>query len=94
MVATLYHQMMEVRTNPDVEDGLRDSTDLNSGRILGWVSDSGLEIGDIPLRANTAIQNVIREVPLANGNGTVPVQLPYSNHAGGPEGPIARPHAL
>lgn len=94
VVATLYHQMMEVRTNPDVEDGLRDSTDLNSGRILGWVSDSGLEIGDIPLRANTAIQNVIREVPLANGNGTVPVQLPYSNHAGGPEGPIARPHAL
>lgn len=94
VVATLYHQMIEVRTNPDVEDAIRDPSELNSDRTLGWVSDSGLEIGDLPVRANLPITSVIREVPLANGNGTVPVQLPYSNFAGGPEGPILQPHPL
>lgn len=94
VVATLYHQLMEVRTNPDVEDALRESSDLDSGRILGWVSDSGLEIGDIPIRGTLPISRVIREVPLANGDGTVPVQLPYSVFTGGPEGPISQPHPL
>lgn len=94
VVATLYHQLIEARTNPDVEDAIRDPSELNSDRTLGWVSDSGLEIGDITLRANLPITSVVREVRLANGSGTVPVQLPYSNHAGGPEGPISQPHPL
>jgi hypothetical protein len=94
VVATLYHQLIEVRTDPDVEDAMRDSSDLNSGRTLGWVSDSGLEIGDFPIRASIPVTSVIREVPLANGSGQVPVQLPYSNFVHGPEGPISQPHPL
>lgn len=94
VVATLYHQLIEARTNPNVEDAIRDPSELNSDQTLGWVSDSGLEIGDIPIRANVPITSVFREVRLSNGSGTVPVQLPYSNFAHGPEGPISQPHPL
>ena len=94
VVATLYHQLVEARTDPDVEDAIRGSSDLNSDRYLGWVSDSGQEIGDFPIHANVPITSVIREVPLADGSGTVPVQLPYSNFVHGPEGPIAQSHPL
>ena len=94
VVATLYHQLIEARTNPDVEEAIRNSSDLDSDRILGWVTDTGLEIGDIPLQANIPVSSVIREVPLSDGRGTVPIQLPYSNHTGGPEGPISQPHTL
>jgi len=94
VVATLYHQLVEARTDPDVEDAIRKSSDLNSGRYLGWVSDTGQEIGDFPIHANVPITSVIREVPLADGSATVPVQLPYSNFVHGPEGPITQPHPL
>lgn len=94
VVATLYHQLIEARTNPDVEEAIRDPSQLDSNQTLGWVSDSGLEIGDIPLKADYSINSVITEVPLADGSGVVPVQLPYSNFAGGPEGPISQPHQL
>ena len=94
VVATLYHQLIEARTNPDVEDAIRDPSQLDSNQILGWVSDSGLEIGDIPITEEFPVSSVVREVPLANGKGSVPVQLPYSNYAGGPEGPISQPHPL
>jgi len=94
VVATLYHQLVEARTNPDVEDAIRDSADLNADRNLGWVSDSGLEIGDFPIQTDVPLTSVMREVPLADGNGHVPVQLPYSNFVHGPEGPIAQPHPL
>ncbi|MEJ7594764.1 MAG: hypothetical protein WKF77_24825 [Planctomycetaceae bacterium] len=94
VVATLYHQLVEARTDPDVEDAIRDSSDLNADRYLGWVSDSGLEIGDFPIHANVPITSVVREVPLADGSGMVPVQLPYSNFVQGPEGPIPQPHPL
>lgn len=94
VVATLYHQLIEARTNPDVEDAIRDPSELESDRTLGWVSDSGLEIGDIPIGEEYSMNGVIREVPLANGTGSVPVQLPYSNFVHGPEGPIAQPHPL
>jgi hypothetical protein len=94
VTATLYHQLIETRTDPDVEDALRNSTDLNSDHNLGWVSDSGLEIGDFPINSNIPLTSVIREVPLADGSGYVPVQLPYSNFVHGPEGPIAQPHPL
>lgn len=94
VVATLYHQLIETRTDPDVEDANRESTDLNSSRSLGWVSDSGQEVAGIPISANVPLSSVFREIPLANGNGTVPIQLPYSNFVHGPEGPIAQPHPL
>jgi hypothetical protein len=35
---------------------------------------------------------VMREVPLADGSGMVPIQLMWSNAVAGPEGPISRPH--
>jgi hypothetical protein len=94
VVATLYHQLVETRTDPDVEDAIRDSSDLDADRNLGWVSDTGLEIGDFPLHSDLPLTSVVREVPLADGSGHVPVQLPYSNFAHGPEGPIAQPHPL
>jgi hypothetical protein len=94
VVATLYHQLIEARTDPDVEDAIRNSSDLISDRYLGWVSDSGQEIGDLPIRAGVPVASVIREVPLADGSGFVPVQLPYSNFVHGPEGPISQPHPL
>ena len=94
VVATLYHQLVEARTDPDVEDAIQKSSDLNTGRYLGWVSDTGREIGDFPIHANVPITSVIREVPLADGSATVPVQLPYSNFVHGPEGPITQPHPL
>ena len=34
---------------------------------------------------------VMREVPLADGSGTVPIQLMWSNAVGGPEGPVTTP---
>lgn len=92
VVATLYHQLMECRTNPDVEEAIRQESELNARSLLGWASDSGLEIGDTPLLINSSLSNVILEVPLANGSGRVPVQLPWSNAVGGPEGPRSRPH--
>jgi hypothetical protein len=94
VVATLYHQLIEARTDPDVEDALRDARNPNVDRYLGWVSDSGHEIGDLPLQQNVPITSVIKEVPLADGSGLVPVQLPHSNVARGPEGPIPNPHPL
>ena len=94
VVATLYHQLVEARTDPDVEEAIQKSSDLNTGRYLGWVSDTGQEIGDFPIHANVPITSVIREVPLADGSATVPVQLPYSNFVHGPEGPITQPHPL
>ena len=94
VVATLYHQLIESRTNPDVEEAMRRASDENPRQYLGWVSESGLEIGDFPIRMNAPLQTVFREVPLANGGGVVPVQLPWSNAVRGPEGPISQPHTL
>lgn len=92
VVATLYHQLVESRTNPDVEETIRNESDESAKQHLGWASDAGLEAGDIPLLANVPLKSVFLEVPLANGSGVVPVQLPWSNAAGGPEGPRPQPH--
>jgi hypothetical protein len=35
---------------------------------------------------------VMKEIPLTDGSGTVPVQFQYSNSVAGPEGPIQAPH--
>ncbi len=91
--ATLYHELCEMRTDPDVEDAIRAGTKPAAERLLGWYSPRGGEIGDIPLEeAQGALDAVLREVPLADGSGSVPVQLMWSNAVAGPEGPISRPH--
>lgn len=90
--ATIYHEVCEYRTDPDVEDAIRDPYNPASSQFLGWTSDEGEEIGDYPLHAGVTLRDIVTEVPLANGQGTVPVQFNYSNAVHGPEGPIDQPH--
>ena len=76
IAATIYHQLNEARTDPDVDDAIRTG---DSAR-LGWYSAEGGEIGDIPVKeAGTRRSLVFREVDLADGSGAVPVQLMWSN---------------
>ena len=86
VVATLYHELCEFRTDPDVGEANR----TGNGELLGWVSRKGNEIGDFPLVA--AGIRVFKEVALTNTSVTVPVQFQYSNAVHGPEGPILKPH--
>jgi hypothetical protein len=82
IVATFYHELNEVRTNADGEDG------------AAWVTDEwpGEEIGDTPMRlAGDRLDLVMVEVPLADGSGPVPIQLMWSNAIHGPEGPVDAP---
>jgi hypothetical protein len=91
--ATFYHELCEARTDPDVEDAIRAGDSPDADRYLGWYSPKGGEIGDIPMEeAGSDLGAVMREVPLADRSGTVPIQLMWSNAVGGPEGPIARKH--
>ncbi len=91
--ATLYHELCEARTDPDVEDAIRAGSTPAGERLLGWYSSRGGEIGDIPMsEAGSDLSLVMKEVPLADGNGTVPIQLMWSNAVGGPEGPTPQPH--
>jgi hypothetical protein len=79
--ATVYHELQEARTDPDVEDAIR--TGKNS--YLGWYSPRGGEIGDIPISDSGGdLGSVFKEVPLATGKGTVPIQLMWSNRDDGP----------
>ena len=88
--ATLYHELQEVRTDPDVEDAIRAGRTPAAARLLGWYSPRAGEIGDIPIaETHGDIALVVKEVPLADGSGAVPVQLMWSNRVGGPEGPAA-----
>ena len=85
--ATLYHELQEVRTDPDVEDAIRAGTSPTAVHFLGWYSPDGGEIGDIPIaESHGDLGLVLKEVPLAGG-GTAPVQLLWSNRVDGPEGP-------
>ena len=94
VVATFYHELMEARTDPDVEDAIRAGNDPSADSYLGWTSDRGEECGDYPVDEATQLGLVFQEVPLADGSGTVPVQLQYSNAVHGPEGPISTPHGM
>ena len=86
VVATFYHALNEARTDPDVEDVIR----TNDSSKLGWYSTRGGEIGDIPIKeAGTNLALVFQEVELADGSGTVPVQLMWSNKDDGPASYIA-----
>jgi hypothetical protein len=91
--ATLYHELQETRTDPDVEDAINAGTSPSADKLLGWYSSRGGEIGDIPMsESGGRLDLVMKEVPLADGSGTVPIQLMWSNAVNGPEGPITTPH--
>lgn len=94
VVATLYHELNEARTDPDVQDAIRNPTDPRAERFLGWTSDHGEECGDYPIDETRELSAIVREVPLTNGSGMVPVQFQYSKAVHGPEGPIPQPHPL
>jgi hypothetical protein len=91
IVATFYHELNEARTDADVEDAIR----TNNTSVLGWTSKKGEEIGDFPVdETGGNLAKVFKEVPLADGSGTVPIQFLYSNAVHGPEGPINQPHPV
>jgi hypothetical protein len=81
VVATFYHELNEARTDPDVEQA---NATGNLG-LLGWYSQAGGgEIGDLPINASPDWKQPFVEAPLADGSGTVPVQMMWSNLDGGP----------
>ena len=92
VVATLYHELNEARTDVDVEDAIRAGNDPNAVKFLGWMSKQGEECGDFPVfEVGLDLGKVFQEVSLTGGKGTVPVQFQYSNAVHGPEGPVPTP---
>jgi hypothetical protein len=89
VVGTLYHEINEFRTDPDVNDAI----EQNSNDFLGWNSRTGREVGDQPIFAATDLRQVFKEVKASTGSKRIPVQFMYSNAVHGAEGPIAKPHA-
>lgn len=94
VVATLYHQLNEFRTNPDVCDAVR----MGENELLGWMSRWGQEVGDQPIFAAQDVKEAFGEIRSASRRSSsrraaVPVQFMYSNAAHRAEGPIPRPHA-
>jgi hypothetical protein len=82
VVCTLYHELVEFQTDPDVGDAIRQQ-DL---RFIGFNSNRGQEIGDQPISANS-LDRVLKEVLTLPGPRPTPVQLMYSNRVHGAEGP-------
>jgi hypothetical protein len=81
VVATFYHELNEARTDAGVENGQ-----------VAWVNNENPseEIGDIPMTlAGADLSKVMKEIPLADGSGTVPIQLMWSDAIA--EGPISQP---
>jgi hypothetical protein len=92
VVATLYHELNEFRTDPDVND----ANAKGDNDFLGWVSRSGQEVGDQPIFAAGQAGDfrlVFKEVQDRPRKLRLPVQFMYSNVAHGAEGPIDHPHA-
>jgi hypothetical protein len=87
VVATLYHELNEFRTDPDVNDAIHS----NNNDFLGWMSRQGRECGDQPIFVATALNQVFQEVLAADGATRVPVQFMYSNRVHGAEGPVDSP---
>lgn len=84
VVATLYHELNEARTDADVEQVNATGND----DLLGWYSQTGGEVGDIPIElAGNDLQLVFVEETLQNGQ-IAPIQLMWSNAAGGPGVPF------
>jgi hypothetical protein len=82
VVGTLYHELVEFQTDPDVSDAIREQ-DL---RFIGYNSQFGEEIGDQPIAAN-ALATVFREVITQPGSKPAPVQFVYSNAVHGAGAP-------
>lgn len=81
VVATFYHEINEWRTDADVEQAQGN----NVNGVLGWYSQQYGEIGDIPItEAGSNLSEVFIEAALADGSGTAPIQLMYSNFDHGP----------
>lgn len=93
VVATLYHEMNEFRTDPDVDDSIAAGDDPHGSDFLGWVSKQGDEIGDQPIAAADPLDEVFKQVKLTGKSTYIPVQFQYSNFVHGAEGPIRKPHA-
>jgi hypothetical protein len=86
VVATLYHEINEFRTDPDVSDAIASGKD----EYLGWMSRGGNECGDQPIFVAKTMDLVFKEI--TSRNKRVPVQFMYSNVVHGAEGPIKHPH--
>jgi hypothetical protein len=86
VVCTLYHELIESQTDPDVGDAIGQ----NDLRFIGFNSNSGQEIGDQPISANS-LKEVFKEVLTMPGPRPTPVQFMYSNAVHGAEGPVEEP---
>jgi hypothetical protein len=86
VVCTLYHELIESQTDPDVNDAIRE----NDRRFIGFNSNKGQEIGDQPLSANS-LDRVFKEVLTLPGPRPTPVQFMYSNSVHGAEGSAEKP---
>lgn len=86
VVCTLYHELIEFQTDPDVSDAIRQQ----DRRFIGWNSNRGQEIGDQPISANS-LDRVFKEVLTLPGPRPTPVQLMYSNEVHGAAGPAEKP---
>jgi hypothetical protein len=82
VVCTLYHELIESQTDPDVNDAIR----LSDRRFIGFNSRFGQEIGDQPLKANST-DKVFKEVLTLPGPRSTPMQFMFSNAVHGAEGP-------
>jgi len=91
VVATFYHELNEARTDPDVEDAINAGNSPNAIKFLGWTSSQGEECGDFPVFEANPLTEVFKEVSLASGHGTAPVQLQYSDADHGPGMPRTTP---
>lgn len=84
VVGTLYHELNEFRTDPDVNDAIVN----NDNGFCGWTSNAGQEVGDQPIfKAGANLSLVFQEVQNADLI-SLPVQFMYSNKVHGAEGPI------
>jgi hypothetical protein len=86
VVCTLYHELIESQTDPDVSDSIRE----RDRRFIGFNSNRGGEIGDQPISANS-LDRVFKEVLTLPGPRPTPVQFMYSNAVHGAEGPDEKP---
>jgi hypothetical protein len=88
VVGTLYHELNEFRTDPDVNDAIQ----TGNNNFIGWNSAQGQEIGDQPIFEANPLSQVFKEITASKGGKRLPVQLMYSNAVHGAEGPIEQPH--
>ncbi len=88
VVATLYHELNEFRTDADVNDAI----EQGDNDFLGWTSRRGMEIGDQPImQASSNLALVFKQILDSTRTVNLPLQLLYSNKVHGAEDPTL-PH--